>query len=151
RKVVTALIRARLVVEERAGVTFVHDSVLREWKVLRRWIDEVRDDRLLAAHLERDAARWLEARDPALLWRKGRLAAAIELWKTKTVSLSEAAFQFADTSAKEEAQARLLIRTLIGLVVALIVGGSLLFANQSHERAKQARRDADALSAALDE
>jgi hypothetical protein len=132
-------------------VTFVHDSILHEWKRLRGWIDAARDDRILAARLERDAARWADSKDPADLWRQGRLAESVELWKAKTVTLSLAARTFVHASAREERKARLVVRTLLGLVVFLMVGGSLLFAQQSNARAAQARRDADALAAALEE
>jgi hypothetical protein len=151
KSVVKALTSARLAVVESAGVTFVHDSILHEWKRLRGWIDAARDDRTLAARLERDAARWASSRDPADLWRQGRLAESVELWKAKSVPLSDAAREFVHASAKEEKKARLVVRTLLGLVVFLVVGGSLLFAQQSSARAAQARRDADALSAALEE
>src|SRR5262249_27442302 len=42
--VVTALEKARLVVDEKTGVAFVHDAVLREWDRARRWIESARDD-----------------------------------------------------------------------------------------------------------
>lgn len=150
-EVVSALTKARLLVEEKAGVTFVHDSILREWTLVRTWLDAARDDRLLQAHIERDAARWMETQDVADLWRKGRLAAAAELWKRETLPLSDAARTFIAAGMRDEFKAQR-IRWGVGLlIVALIVGGSLFYAKESSDRAAQARKDADALAAALAE
>jgi serine/threonine protein kinase len=150
-EVVGALTKARLLVEDKAGVTFVHDSILREWTLVRSWLESARDDRLLQAHIERDAARWVETQDVAELWRKGRLAAAVELWKRGTVPLSDAARSFVAASMRDEQKAQR-IRFVVGLgIVTLIVGGSLFYAKESSDRAVQARKDADALAAALTE
>ncbi|MBX3188555.1 MAG: AgmX/PglI C-terminal domain-containing protein [Labilithrix sp.] len=151
KQVVRALMSARLVSEEKEGVTFVHDSILREWGLVRGWIAEARDDRQLLAHLERDAARWSESRDVAELWRKGRLAAAIELWKSGRVKLGDDAQAFLTRSFREEQKSQYAFWGLVLLVVALIVGGSLFYARESSARAAQARSDADALAAALAE
>src|SRR5262249_17598195 len=56
KDVVFALTKARLVAAEKDGFTFVHDAVLREWGLLRGFVDDAKDDRLLVAHVERDAA-----------------------------------------------------------------------------------------------
>ena len=136
-----ALTKARLVVSEKEGFTFVHDSILRDWGLLRSWIEDARDDRLLLAHLERDAARWAESKDPAELWRKSRLAAARELWRG-TVTPSEVARRFVTKSANEEGKVKVAFFTLAALLVLLVVGGSLVYAKESREHA-------DALAAAL--
>ena len=149
KEAVFALTKARLVVAEQDGFTFVHDSILREWSLVRSWLQDARDDRLLVAHVERDAARWIESRDVAELWRKGRLAAAVELWKRGTVPLSDAAKHFVAAGAKDEQRAQLIRWSVGALFIALIVGGSLFYAKESNERAAQARKDADALAAAL--
>ena len=151
RDAVRALMNARLLAEDNAGVTFVHDSILREWTLVRSWIEAARDDRLLSAHIERDAARWAQSRDVAELWRKGRLAAAADLWKRESVPLSDDARSFVAAGMRDEYKAQR-IRWSVGLlIVSLIVGGSLFYAKESSDRAAQARKDADALAAALAE
>ncbi len=151
KDVIFALTKARLVAAEQDGFTFVHDSILREWTMVRGWIEEVRDDRLLSAHVERDAARWVQSQDVAELWRKGRLAAAIDLWKKESVPLSDPARAFLAASLKDEQKAQR-IRWAVGiLVVSMIVGGSLFYAKESSDRATQARQDADKLAALLAE
>jgi eukaryotic-like serine/threonine-protein kinase len=150
-KVMHALEKARLVINEKDGAAFVHDSILSEWTMLRSWIADARDDRLVIAHLERDAARWLESRDPAELWRKSRLAGALELWKRGGVTLSEGAQQFLTKSFREEQKAQYMFWGLVLLVVGLVVGGSVFFAIQSRDRAAETQRQNDALNAALAE
>lgn len=151
REVVGALTKARLLVEDKDGVTFVHDAILREWTLVRSWLESARDDRLLQAHIERDAARWMQSQDVAELWRKGRLAAAVELWKRGTVPLSDSARLFVAASMRDEQKAQR-IRWTVGLViVSLIVGGSLFYAKESSDRATEARKQAAALAAALAE
>ena len=144
-----ALTKARLVVAEKDGFSFVHDSVLREWSLLRGWIADARDDRLLVALAERDAARWARSKDPAELWRKGRLAAAVELWKRDPKQLSEPARQFVTASAKEEQKAERARFAVFTFVGALIVGSALLYASISRASAEEARTHATALAAAL--
>lgn len=150
-KVIRALEKARIVIADKEGATFVHDSVLREWTMLRSWIADARDDRLLVAHLERDAARWLDSRDPAELWRKGRLASALELWKRGTITVSEGAQQFLTKSFREEQKSQYVFWGLVLLVAGLVVGGSIFFAIQSRERAAETQKQNDALGAALAE
>lgn len=151
KEAIFALTKARLVVAEQDGFTFVHDSILREWGLVRSWIQDARDDRLLVAHVERDAARWMQTRDVAELWRKSRLAAAVDLWKRGSEPLSDASRSFLAASLSDERKAQR-IRWSVGLLIVLmIVGGSLFYANESNARAAQARKDADALAAALAE
>jgi len=151
KDVIFALTKARLVVAEKDGFTFVHDSILREWGLLRGWLADARDDRLLVAHVERDAARWVESKDAAELWRKGRLGAALELWRRGGATLSEGAKKFLTAAAKEEQKAQRARFGVFLLVVSLIVGGALFYAKLSRDSAEQARKDAAALAAALAE
>jgi serine/threonine protein kinase len=151
KDVVFALTKARLVVAEQDGFTFVHDSVLKEWGVLRRFIEEARDDRMLVAQLERDARRWSDSKDPAELWRKGRLHAAVELWKRESSPLTAEAKQFLEAGVKEAQKAERTRFSVAVLIVVLILGGAFAYAKVSHDAAVQARSDADALQKALDQ
>jgi eukaryotic-like serine/threonine-protein kinase len=146
---VRALTKAHLLTEDNAGVTFVHDAILKEWSLVRGWLDDARDDRSLSTHLERDATRWSQSKDVAELWRKGRLSAGLDLQKRASVPLSDVARSFLAHSAQEEQKGKIVFGTLIALVVLLIVGGSLVYAKESSERATQAQRDRDALAALL--
>ncbi|HEY8077512.1 MAG TPA: protein kinase, partial [Labilithrix sp.] len=149
RKAVRALVKARLLLEDSDGVTFAHDSLLREWRLVRGWLEAARDDRLLSAHVERDATRWAESKDATMLWRKARLAAAVELESHGVVPLSESARTFLAYAAAEERKSKIMFWSAVVVVVAIISGGSLVYAKDSHDRAVQARKDADALASAL--
>jgi serine/threonine protein kinase len=146
-----ALMNARLLIEEKAGLTLVHDSILQEWGLMRGWLTDARDDRMLVAQLERDAARWTKSQDVAELWRKSRLAAALDLWRRGKIKLSEPARDFLMKSYREERKLQYAFRGLIFAIVTLIVGGALFYARESAARAEQARKDADALAAVLAE
>jgi hypothetical protein len=73
------LTAARLVVGEAGRVVLAHDALVAQWRTLRGWVADAREDRLLAEELERDAARWAVERDESLLWRERRLAEAERL------------------------------------------------------------------------
>jgi energy-coupling factor transporter ATP-binding protein EcfA2 len=78
--VVEALRRARLLIDEDAGVTLAHEALLERWPRLRGWVEESRAERALAAALERSAEGWQQAREhDDLLWRGPRLAEALAL------------------------------------------------------------------------
>jgi serine/threonine protein kinase len=151
KECVLALTQARLVVAEKEGFTFVHDSLLRDWALVRGWLDDARGDRVLVAQVERDAARWEASHDAAELWRKGRLAAAVELWRKGDASLSPAARNFLAAGASEEKKAERARFGVVLLVVSLIVGGALFYAKLSRDGADEARKHAEALAAALAE
>lgn len=150
KDIVFAMTKARLVIADTEGFTFVHDSILRDWGLLHRWIEDARGDRLLVAQVERDAKRWDEAKDSVELWRKGRLAAALELWK-QGVTFSEAGRRFLTASARAAQRAEIARWGVVLVIVALLVGGSLFYAKLKSDSAAQARKDADALAAALAE
>ena len=75
-------------------LTLAHEALLSQWRRLRVWVEEARDDRLLAEELERDAARWRV--DPALapLWQSHRLAYGEGLLRKGHGRLSEDAAAF---------------------------------------------------------
>jgi hypothetical protein len=151
KEAVFTLTKARLVVAEQDGFTFVHDTVLKDWGLLRKWIEEARDDRMLISQVERDAARWKDSKDPADLWRKSRLAAAVELWKKPSSPLSEDAKAFLGAGVNEAQKAE---RTRFGvavLIVVLILGGAFAYAKVSHDAAIAASQHAAELAKALDE
>ena len=121
--------RRLLTVNERAIET-THEALLTAWPRLRSWIDADRAG--LAAHrgLTEAARAWRDAdRDPDLLLRGGRLAAAQELTTQTTGELNDVERAFLDAAAArddaelhaERRRTRRLRRLLAVLVVALLV------------------------------
>ena len=121
--------RRLLTVDEHA-VEITHEALLTAWPRLRSWIDADRAG--LAAHrrLTEAARAWRDAgRDPDLLLRGGRLAAAQELTTQATGELNDVERAFLDAAtARDDAErhaerrrTRRLRRLLAVLAVALLV------------------------------
>ncbi|RSS61147.1 NACHT and WD repeat domain-containing protein [Streptomyces sp. WAC06614] len=69
--------RGRLLTVEHDDVTLAHEALVRAWPRMRTWIESDRADRLVRQNLEEAAAAWeRDGRDPDLLYRGERLAAA---------------------------------------------------------------------------
>jgi eukaryotic-like serine/threonine-protein kinase len=148
--VVKTFEEARLLSREPDGYTLAHEALLTQWERLRAWVAEAREDRLLADELERDAIAWDRSRDPALLWRKGRLAAAEEVRRHEVVRLSDVATEFVDSARRAESRARRIL-TIAGLAVAAGLGASvvaLVVANVREGRNSEVRAEADRFRAA---
>ncbi|GHF77774.1 hypothetical protein GCM10018790_64870 [Kitasatospora xanthocidica] len=67
----------RLLTVEHDTVTIAHEALLRAWPRMRTWIESDRADQLVRQGLEEAAAAWeRDGRDPGMLYRGERLAAA---------------------------------------------------------------------------
>jgi len=139
-------------------VEVAHESLLREWRRLRGWIDAARDDLRIQRQLQAAAADWAAAdRDPSFLATGARLA-QYEAWlRDSTLTATDAEREYVDSSlehrdraaageaARQEREHALerrsvrRLRTLVGVfaVAALVAGGLTVFA------VTQARRAAD--------
>ena len=57
-----------------------HEALFREWPRLRGWLTEDASGRAVQRRLAPAASEWeAEGREPGLLWRGTRLAAALEV------------------------------------------------------------------------
>ncbi|WP_157440320.1 caspase, EACC1-associated type [Actinokineospora inagensis] len=73
--VLTALERARLVTADKSTVEITHEALLREWPLLRDWIEADRAGLLIRQRLTAATQRWADSgRDADLLYPAGRLA-----------------------------------------------------------------------------
>jgi len=146
KAVLTALEERRLVTIGAEGVTLAHDSLLTQWQRLRRWLAEVREQRLMAEDLERDAAKYEATPDAAGLWRSRRLAAAADLVRDGRVSLSRRALRFIE--AGRRAQRRVTGAIAAAAAVVLFLGLASAF---SYVRALRADEAAARERATLEE
>ncbi len=137
RQVIEALEQARLVVASAEGVTLAHEALLTAWGRLRAWVEEAREERVVAADLERDAARWRESPELAPPWRRHRLAFGLELARRARPSLSADALAFLAAGRRAERRAQLAVAGA-ALAALLTVGG----AGAGYVRAIQAEKDA---------
>ncbi len=162
-RVVSLLVRARLVTAEANTVELAHEALARAWPRLRSWLDEDAAGQRIFHHLAAAAAGWESLGRPGSeLYRGARLQAALE-WRDAAqpdLTTLEAAFleaSLAEAASEREAlvqrsrhQARqnrrlrgLLAATGVLLVVALVAGAAAV--RRGHETGRQ--RDTAALEA----
>ncbi|WP_308284662.1 nSTAND1 domain-containing NTPase [Streptomyces flavotricini] len=132
-----AFVRARLITMDSDTVEITHEALLHAWPRLRGWIHADRDGLLVHRQLAHAAEEWeREGRDPSVLYRGSRLAAALA-WAGEPGGRSrpgprEAAFLDASrasedarrTQARRQVRLRQRMLALLGvlLVLALAAG-----------------------------
>ncbi|MFE9725689.1 helix-turn-helix domain-containing protein [Streptomyces sp. NPDC005794] len=129
-EVVEEFTRARLLTADRGQVTLAHESVLRAWPRLRGWIDADAASLRAWQRMSETAGQWqAEDRDPTLLPRGSRLAAAKEaaghplvlLGETERAFLRAAEAQDRAERRRERRRTRRLHQLLVALVVLLVM------------------------------
>jgi WD40 repeat protein/class 3 adenylate cyclase len=155
--VLDILARARLVTVGLDTVEVAHEALIREWPLLRRWLDEDREGLRIHRRLSDDSGEWVRLdRDPGLLYRGGRLAAAQEWDEAREGRLSAEEGEFLDASRAElerEAEARRRrqrilkgIAATLAILLGLTAGAALVAADQ---RGKAQREERSATARAL--
>jgi serine/threonine protein kinase/SpoVK/Ycf46/Vps4 family AAA+-type ATPase len=142
RRILERLEKARLVVRGADEVTLAHEALLTQWRQLRGWVEEARDERQLAEELERDAARWSAEPDLVAPWRKRRLAQALAITQSATVSLSAGARRFLDAGRRAERRARVFGLAAAMAGVALVGVGAVGYINSLRAEERSARERA---------
>jgi hypothetical protein len=153
RRLVDHLSQARLVVvqsrEDDGGATveLVHESLISGWPMLRRWLDEGRDDAAFREQLRAATKQWeARDRDPGLLWR-GEAMQEARLWLARHADpLPERERAFLDALIHLGTRAQNLRRGAalgaIGLLLAVLAGGSIAFV-QVRRAERAALQEAD--------
>ena len=153
----------RLLVLGEDSVEIAHDALLQAWKQLRDWLGDDQFDRVLYSQVSTDAAAWDgHSRDPAYLYRPGRLAAidaAAARWQGAPIrypplpATSEAFLGAAHHAARYATRRRRgVIAGLLALTVIAISAAGLAVrdaANASRQAANASRQHAIALSRQL--
>lgn len=114
-----------------------HEYLSTNWLRLAAWLGEAREDRALIEELERDAAAYLADQDAERLWRKARLATALELSRRARLELNAAAKDFLHQAQRRERSRSWALRgTIAAVVIAalLMVYGAVLQAAVSRQR-----------------
>ena len=119
-----------------------HEAMIDHWGTLRRWIDASRARELARRRIEQDSEEWRrDDRDPGPLYRRHRLAEALEQARHPELELSENARRFLAAGRRR----RLLGRLELGaLAAAALVGVAWLAAAPVSEALL--RRQAEGLS-----
>jgi hypothetical protein len=133
-EVISAFEQARLVVASAEGLTLAHEALLSQWGRLRRWVEEVRDDRLLAEELEQDATRWRESPELVPPWNRHRLAFAEDLVRRAAAHPSADARAFVDAGRRAERRKRLAITAAALAVLAMSAGGGAAYVRAVHAK-----------------
>ena len=102
-EVLDILARARLVTVGLDAVEVAHEALIREWPLLRRWLDEDREGLQIHRRLTDDSKEWLRfERDSSQLYRGARLHAAQEWAQEREAALSPTEREFLDASRAAE-------------------------------------------------
>ncbi|MFJ7270946.1 helix-turn-helix domain-containing protein [Streptomyces sp. NPDC099050] len=156
-----AFVRARLISSDSDTVEITHEALLHAWPRLRGWIHADRAGLLVHQHLAQAADEWVrEARDPSVLYRGSRLAAARtwadELDGRSRLNPREAAFLDAGRAAEEarRRQERLRVRlhqrmlaTLVVLLLLALTAGGVAYQQRAGALAQERTARSQALAA----
>jgi serine/threonine protein kinase len=147
--VITRLRAARLLTGSDEALELAHESLVREWALLRRWIDETRARRELAADAQHAAVRWQSRGRPSeLLWRGRPLEEARALLAARG-GLAAEAMEFLRSSERHAGRQRRLRWLLaVGAVAVVATAVGIYIRGLALER-DLARREAAADRAAV--
>jgi hypothetical protein len=148
-RVARAFEEARLLVVDEGGLALAHEALLTQWTRLRRWVEEARENRQLAAELERDARAWRVDVENAPPWTRRRLAHAEELRAGGTVPLSGAALAFLTAGRRAERRLRLLVGGATGTAAAVVGALALAYLGAEHERMRVVQEEETKTARAL--
>ncbi len=149
RALVDHLSHARLVVvqsrsdEGTATIELVHESLISGWPMLRRWLDEARDDAAFREQLRAAARQWdAKGRPQGLLWR-GEAMEEARSWRLRhRDTLPEREQSFVDAVVQLGTRAQRVRRTVtagtFALLSAIIAGGAIALAQVRRARAQRA-------------
>jgi len=153
RALVEHLAQARLVVvqnradEGSATVELVHESLISGWPMLRRWLDEGREDAAFREQLRAAAKQWESRGKPqGLLWR-GEAMEEARLWRARHPdALPDREQAYLDAVIELGTRAQRLRRGAalgaIGLLSAVVAAGAIAFV-QVQRAERRAVRQAD--------
>ncbi len=156
RAVVEHLAQARLVVvqnradETSSTVELVHESLISGWPMLRRWLDEGREEALFREQLRAAAKQWEARGKPqGLLWR-GEAFEETRQWRTRhPARLPDREQAFLDAVIEMGTRAQRLRRRAtfgaIGLLSAIIAAGAIALV-QIRRAERAAIREAEVAS-----
>ncbi len=83
-RILGQLVAARLLVVHSTAVELVHESLIKSWPTLRRWLDENQEDAAFLAQVKAAAQQWdHKGRVEGLLWRNEAMVEA-RVWRAKS-------------------------------------------------------------------
>jgi serine/threonine protein kinase len=154
-RILRILTEARLLVvqslgeeSEEARVEIVHESLINNWRTLKRWLDEGHEDAAMLAQLRDAAKQWdNRGRPVGLLWT-GDAVDEARLWRKRSQAILTpledefltAAFRLDERAARRK---RMLVGVAVAVMALVTIGAvvGLLAIRKAEQRAKaQARK-----------
>ena len=160
-RIVSLLVAARLVVVHTRGegegapaIELVHESLIKSWPTLLRWLDESHEDVAFIAQLRAAAKQWdQKGRPEGLLWRNEAMEEA-RLWRSRyqrelparESDYLDAVLGLAQRAARRKR--RIIVGAFAFLLVLVAAAGVALFQiRRAESNAVQAKNDAIAAKA----
>ncbi len=164
-RIIGLLVTARLVVVHTRGgldgdgdgspaIELVHESLIKSWPTLQRWLDESHEDVAFIAQLRAAARQWdQKARPEGLLWRNEAMEEA-RLWQSRSQrelpareqDFLDAVLELADRAARR--RRRILVGSFAFLCTLVAAAGVALFMiNDAKQQARDAELNARAAEA----
>ena len=153
-RIVELLINQRLLVsgsesgQPEPTVELAHEALISQWPLLRRWLDESRDDRAFRDEVEQAAALWVRrGRRDDETWVGATLAHALQRREAMATGFSKEAGAFLQTGeARDVALRRRRRRVLGGVMAGLVViasGGvsAAVYTRSQQEQIRMAAAD----------
>jgi WD40 repeat protein/tetratricopeptide (TPR) repeat protein len=144
-QVIAKLVKEHLIVTDKTEVTVVniaHDALIEHWSVLRKWLDQSREDLKLQRQINEGAKAW-KKRKKALLVGVD-LARAEEYLGThlERVPLSKGGVEFVKASLQARQRQRRWKQAVLAtlMILMVIVGGGTYLYNEAKEQRNQALR-----------
>jgi formylglycine-generating enzyme required for sulfatase activity len=105
-----------------ATVDLGHEAMIAHWPTLRHWIDESRANEIVRRRIERNADDWQRnGHDPGELYRRRKLADALERGRKREYELSQNAVAFLTAGRRRRLLGRLGLATIAVAALAGVV------------------------------
>lgn len=128
--------------EGKQTLEVVHEALIREWKLLREWINADREFRVWQEKIRYAMKEWEsgEKREDLLL-RGSNLITALDWYETRKNDLSQREVDYIEKSRKRDRRNKILLWTA-GTIVASLILGFGVFGTVMYFRAKAANDEA---------
>ncbi|MEO8840167.1 MAG: protein kinase [Kofleriaceae bacterium] len=145
-RILGLLVAARLVVVHSTAVELVHESLIKDWPQLRRWLDENQEDAMFLAQVRAAALQWDQKhRVDGLLWRNEAMEEA-RLWRARSsrvlppreTAFLDAVFALANRTTRLKRRIVYGVFTVLCILVAAAAIALIMIRNAEQRASEQA-------------
>jgi WD40 repeat protein len=154
RDILDAFVQARLLAvgasdDGRIWFELPHEALIRNWQLLRGWIDTQREDLRFTRRLQQAAENWdASRRARGLLWRRPDLDLLRRFAERNAGSLTDLQLSFFAASERQQSIEWWLVRAAVAALV-ILAAVAIQFGVESRQYAEQANHQVDLKNAAL--